>query len=140
VRLDAGAIAALKRYPWPGNVRELENLLSRVILVAAGSTKRGGAIVLAASHLGPDFSGSSRDQSLGRSPAVEEPVPAAGDLKEATRDFQRGLIRRALSEHQGNWAAAARSLGMHRSNFHHLATRLGLKAGKVPAARQARDL
>jgi hypothetical protein len=25
------------------------------------------------------------------------------------------------------WSAAARSLGMHRSNFHHLAVRLRLK-------------
>ena len=37
------------------------------------------------------------------------------------------LIQRALSDHHGNWSAAARSLGMHRSNFHHLAVRLGLK-------------
>jgi anaerobic nitric oxide reductase transcription regulator len=49
------------------------------------------------------------------------------DLKEATREFQRSLIERALSEHKGRWAAAARSLNMHRSNFHHLAVRLGLK-------------
>jgi anaerobic nitric oxide reductase transcription regulator len=26
----------------------------------------------------------------------------------------------------GNWSAAARALGMHRSNLHHLARRLGL--------------
>ncbi|XXT25155.1 helix-turn-helix domain-containing protein [Sorangium sp. So ce429] len=41
--------------------------------------------------------------------------------------FQRGLIREAVARHEGNWAAAARSLGMHRSNLHHLAKRLGLR-------------
>jgi len=75
----------------------------------------------------PDFASTAPEQSLDSSSVAGEPVLAAQDLKEATRDFQRVLIRRALAEHQGNWARAARSLGMHRSNFHHLAARLGLK-------------
>jgi anaerobic nitric oxide reductase transcription regulator len=29
--------------------------------------------------------------------------------------------------YKGNWAAAARDLGMHRSNLHNLADRLGLR-------------
>jgi anaerobic nitric oxide reductase transcription regulator len=29
--------------------------------------------------------------------------------------------------HHGNWAAAARALGMHRSNLHHRAAKLGLR-------------
>ena len=129
VRLDSGAIAALKRCPWPGNVRELENVLSRVTLMAAGGARRGSPIVLTASHLAPDISSAVRTLSRDVPPVAEELLPESGDLKEATRDFQRALIRRALAEHQGNWAAAARSLGMHRSNFHHLAARLGLKDG-----------
>jgi anaerobic nitric oxide reductase transcription regulator len=32
-----------------------------------------------------------------------------------------------LTEHQGNLAAAARSLGMDRGNFHRLVKRLGLR-------------
>lgn len=126
VRLDPGAIAALKRYPWPGNVRELENVLSRVTLKAAGSTRRGSPIVLTAAHLGPEFSATS-ERPPDSSVVNPDVLPATGDIKEATREFQRSLIRRALLEHGGNWAAAARSLGMHRSNFHHLAVRLGLK-------------
>ena len=47
-------------------------------------------------------------------------------LREATLDFQRAKIRDAVAAHGGNWAAAARSLGMQRSNLHHLAKRLGL--------------
>ncbi len=77
-------------------------------------------------YLGPEFS-SVHTQPPDGSAITQDPVAAAGDLKAATRDFQRTLIRRALLEHEGNWAAAARSLGMHRSNFHHLAARLGLK-------------
>jgi anaerobic nitric oxide reductase transcription regulator len=127
VRLDPEAIAALKTYPWPGNVRELENVLSRVTLKAAARVPRGDPVVVARPHLGPDFAVSMRVAApqLAQQPVVTgiETV----DLKEATKQFQRSLIERALATHDGNWSAAARSLGMHRSNFHHLAVRLGLK-------------
>jgi transcriptional regulator with GAF, ATPase, and Fis domain len=42
-------------------------------------------------------------------------------------EFQRDLIRQAIERRQGNWAAAARDLGMDRSNLYHLAARLGLR-------------
>jgi anaerobic nitric oxide reductase transcription regulator len=126
VRIDPDAVAALKQYPWPGNVRELENMLSRLTLKAAAGITRGDPVVIRRSHLGPDFTGleASKDGVVATKPDV---IPANVDLREATRDFQRSLIERALAEHKGNWSAAARSLGMHRSNFHHLAVRLGLK-------------
>jgi anaerobic nitric oxide reductase transcription regulator len=127
VRLDPEAVAALKGYAWPGNVRELENVLSRVTLKAASRIPRGQHIVLTRSHLGSDFAGAAEAASLQRPPERAKAIPASADLKEATRDFQRSLIERALAAHNGNWSAAARSLGMHRSNFHHLAVRLGLK-------------
>jgi len=60
------------------------------------------------------------------------PGPAAGggpspSLKERTLEFQRRTVEEALERSGGNWAAAARELGMHRSNLHHLGRRLGLK-------------
>jgi anaerobic nitric oxide reductase transcription regulator len=42
-------------------------------------------------------------------------------------EFERRVIADAIARHDGNWAAAARALRMHRSNLHHLATRLGLR-------------
>ena len=127
IRLEAEAIAALKNYPWPGNVRELENVLSRVALKAAARVPRGEPVVISRSRLGPDFAASAA-----AIPPEEAAEPAAArrdvvDLKAATKEFQRALIERALAAQGGNWSAAAASLGMHRSNFHHLAVRLGLK-------------
>ena len=83
--------------------------------------------MLTRSHLGPDFAASTPTVTLesARRPAIAS--NDAIDLKEATKEFQRSLIERALAVCDGNWSAAARSLGMHRSNFHHLAVRLGLK-------------
>jgi anaerobic nitric oxide reductase transcription regulator len=125
IRLEPETIAALKAYPWPGNVRELENVLSRVTLKAAARIPRGETILITKGHLGSDFSQVAN--SVQREAFAPETEATPIDIKEATRAFQRSLIRQALATHQGNWAAAARSLGMHRSNFHHLAVRLGLK-------------
>jgi anaerobic nitric oxide reductase transcription regulator len=128
VRLDPEAVAALKTYPWPGNVRELENVLSRVTLKAASRVPRGQPVVLTRQSLGPDFAGPAvAGVAPQRAQEQAREASAVVGLKEATREYQRSLIERALAAHGGNWSAAARSLGMHRSNFHHLAVRLGLK-------------
>ncbi|WP_379913046.1 helix-turn-helix domain-containing protein [Marinobacterium aestuariivivens] len=48
-------------------------------------------------------------------------------MKEALDRFQRDLVVRRLDEHNGNMAAAARSLGLNRSNFYRLLQRLDLR-------------
>ena len=55
------------------------------------------------------------------------PARAGGSLREQVEEFERRLIREAVERHGGNQAAAARELGMHRANLHHLARRLGVK-------------
>jgi anaerobic nitric oxide reductase transcription regulator len=47
-------------------------------------------------------------------------------LREALEETKRALVLRAVEANGGNWAAAARSLGMARSNLHNMASRLGL--------------
>ena len=51
-------------------------------------------------------------------------------LREATEAFQRAWIEAALARHGASMTAAAREAGMDRSNFHRLARRLGLAAGR----------
>jgi anaerobic nitric oxide reductase transcription regulator len=55
------------------------------------------------------------------------PGAARAPLRLQVDDFQRRLIRECVARHSGSWAAAARELGLHRSNLHHLAARLGLR-------------
>jgi anaerobic nitric oxide reductase transcription regulator len=124
VRLEAEALDALRAWPWPGNVRELENVLSRAVLKAAAGAPRGAAVLIEPHHLGPEFGAPGGDPAR---PGPPPSPPPPRSLREATVDFQRAAIRRALAANAGNWAAAARALGMHRSNLHHLATRLGLR-------------
>ncbi len=125
VRVTQDTLEALKTYPWPGNVRELENVMSRLVLRAASTVEPGAPVVVPASLLGAEFSLPAAPRAQPQAPAT---VPAPiRPLREAVDDYQRTLIRQAVDQHQGNWAAAARALGMHRSNLHHLAARLGLR-------------
>jgi len=126
VRLAPEARDALAGYGWPGNVRELENVVSRAVLRAAAERAPGEPVLLEPVHLGHDF------EAGGSLPAgADAPLPAAegpgASLREELDEYRRRRIRQAVARHGGNWAAAARSLGLHRSNLYHLAHRLGLR-------------
>jgi len=121
LRLSEEARERLTAFDWPGNVRELENVLSRGALRAAAPRPGREATVVGLEHL--DLPDSGR-RVEGPPPQVEGPLPSLADRVEA---FRRSEIRRAVERHDGNWAAAARELGMHRSNLHHVARRLKLR-------------
>ena len=119
LRLSDGAHARLAAADWPGNVRELENVVSRAVLRAAAGKPPGSPIVVGAAHV--DAAGPAVGYE-----ATPPAIPAAGgSLREQVEAFQRRLIRDAIERNGGNRAAAARELGMHRANLHHLARRLG---------------
>jgi anaerobic nitric oxide reductase transcription regulator len=71
------------------------------------------------------------DVAPASSPGDDVTTPAVADpgrtLREQIEAFERRVILDAVRAHAGNWAAAARALGMHRSNLHHRAARLGLR-------------
>ncbi|HVS18836.1 MAG TPA: helix-turn-helix domain-containing protein [Planctomycetota bacterium] len=103
-------------------MRELENALSRAILRALGNTPPDQTVIVRALDLG--------DRGPERVSAGQVATPSASPglpLSEVVRAFQRAQIERALAAALGNWASAARALGLHRSNLHHLARRLGLR-------------
>jgi anaerobic nitric oxide reductase transcription regulator len=127
VRLSDAARLALVEADWPGNVRELENVVSRAVLRASFGHDGEAAIEVSAAHL--DVPASPRGWDAGRTvqpdAAPEAATPAS--LRRQTEEFQRRAILAAVERGGGNWAAAARDLGLHRSNLHHLARRLGLR-------------
>ncbi len=88
--LSAGALARLKEHAWPGNIRELRNVLSHAALVSAH-------VALSALDIERAFAQSAT---------------AACDK---TLDHETCAV--ALTKHQGNLSAAARSLGVPRSTL-----------------------
>jgi len=123
LRLDKDALQILQNYDWPGNVRELEHSLTRAALRASRASSKPGSVVRA-EHLDGIFN----QLRPGMVPSKHQKAQDAFEpLAQSVLTFQKKEIQRALKACDGNWAAAARLLGMHRSNLHRLAQRLGIK-------------
>jgi anaerobic nitric oxide reductase transcription regulator len=124
LRLSAEAQAALLAHTWPGNVRELEHLIGRAALKAlARQPQRPRILSLEVADLDLLPAAAVPASSPNPPPASSTAI----DLRQAVEAYQRQLIQAALQRQQGNWAAAARELGLDRANLHRLASRLGLK-------------
>lgn len=119
VRLTQDARMALTSYDWPGNVRELEHTILRAALRASGGRRRE-TVVLDSSSL--------ELTKTTRAVALPDVVPEANvPLEVAVDDLKRRRINAAIERTQGNWARAARQLGLDRANLHRMAKRLGLR-------------
>ncbi|MEM9656735.1 MAG: sigma-54 dependent transcriptional regulator [Planctomycetota bacterium] len=115
------ALEALQTRSWPGNVRELRNAVEHAAVLA-----RTGTIL--PNHLPPS----------GPAPETGEadPVPALADAAVASvrrllakpelegkvyelllREFEEPVLREALASFAGEFAPAARALGIHRTTL-----------------------
>jgi DNA-binding NtrC family response regulator len=99
VAIAAEAMDKLLQYDWPGNVRELANVIERAVVLGEGPQ-------LTLHHLPV--------RVLGAQPAT---VSKELSYHDAINSYRRELIVRALAESQGNRAAAAKALGMHRTHL-----------------------
>jgi two-component system nitrogen regulation response regulator NtrX len=104
------ALEALAGYAWPGNVRELANLVERLSILS-GPTVDAGAV---------------RDVLRGGAPPPPAPTALGRPLSEALDDYERGLLRAALTQAEGNIAESARLLQTDRANLYRRLRRLGL--------------
>ena len=97
--ISASAQEKLLAYRWPGNVRELANVIERAVVLGDGP-------ILTTHHLPV--------RVLGR-----QPKSATGALSyhDAINSYRRELIVTALASAQGNRAAAAKALGLHRTHL-----------------------
>ncbi|WP_426077304.1 nitric oxide reductase transcriptional regulator NorR [Janthinobacterium sp. PSPC3-1] len=126
LRLSNAAEDALRHYRWPGNVRELEHVISRAALKAVIRGADRKQIVT----LEPDMLDLDGVEMPGGADEAPPPPPSDGQpatMQQIVEASQRQAIRQALRQHQGNWAASARQLGLDASNLHKLARRVGIK-------------
>lgn len=89
----------LVAYDWPGNIRELANVIERAVVLGDGPQ-------LTIHHLPARVIGA-------------QPAGASNQLSfhNAINSYRRELIVRALADAQGNRAAAAKALGLHRTHL-----------------------
>ncbi len=102
-------LAALLAHDWPGNVRELRSVCERRIL----SARRGGGSMTQAIRT---------DQHLDNIPDT---------LREAVAAFERELIGKAITAHEGRMDAAAEALGIGRRTLNEKIVKLGLDKGAL---------
>jgi Nif-specific regulatory protein len=91
-------------------VRELRNLTERLAYLTTGDTVEAEELVLI-------DSGATDAERL---------AELHGSLADATRDFQQHYIRKTIDGSRGNMSAAAKRLGLHRSNLYRKMRQLGM--------------
>jgi len=126
VVLGREALAVLEASAWPGNVRELDHVLARGVLRAAARGPKGAPVQIEPGDLDLAAAPAARRRT---SPLAERVARGRLPLREAIDELKRASIAGALEETGGNWAEAARRLGMDRGNLHHMAQRLGVRPG-----------
>jgi transcriptional regulator with PAS, ATPase and Fis domain len=99
------AIRLLAAYDWPGNVRELRNVLERAAALAPSEVLDAAAIRRAL------------PQAAAHSSKILPPA-GAGELAARLADTEREAILAALDATNGEKLAAARRLGVSRSQFY----------------------
>jgi two-component system, NtrC family, nitrogen regulation response regulator NtrX len=102
-RIAPGVYPLLERYAWPGNLRELRNTVERM------------AILTAEDELG-----------VASVPAEIRQAEPRSTVHEVRASAERELLTKALDETGWNVAAAARRLGLERTNLHKRMRALGL--------------
>jgi Nif-specific regulatory protein len=110
IGLSGEARACLMHYDWPGNIRELENAVERAVVL--GCTER---------ILPEDLPEAVAEAEL--------PTPAGGThFNDAVREAKRHIVLKAIEQAAGNYAEAAKLLGLHPSNLHRLIRNLGMRS------------
>lgn len=133
--LSSEALSALQARSWYGNVRELRNAIEHAMVLARGNT-------LAVEHLPPPTPPpssaihSSQEEQIARLVRQWAEVELAEG--ESTTDLYERLLQlveppvleEALRQCNGQCAAAARRLGMHRTTLRRKIDELGLQSSK----------
>ena len=110
--LQPEALAALTAYHWPGNVRELENLIERLVVLAAGDVVRLDDL--------------PAEIAQRRPPAFALPEGDV-DLTAYLEQIEREMIVRALERAGGIKQRAAESLKLERNALRYKLKKYGLE-------------
>jgi Nif-specific regulatory protein len=123
VSLSEKAVFALVSAAWPGNIRQLAHVVEAATIRAASE----GSSAIEPRHL---FPASETSEAAARQVQAGNVDPFESlwslNFHDATRAFQKELLRRTLADTGGNVSEAARRLDVARSHLHRLIRLLGL--------------
>jgi two-component system nitrogen regulation response regulator NtrX len=108
--IDDGVWESLYGYRWPGNVRELRNMVERMAILTS--------------------SGIITKESIPLEIRMPPERVSASSLEETKVQAERRCIQQALEESGWNVSAAARTLGIERTNLHKRIRALGITRNK----------
>ena len=118
VNISKTALRLLTSYHWPGNVRELENIIERAMNCINSD-------ILDVEHL-PEFIQKPREIQNFPSTFLQEPPKQTNSFEVLTSEHykntknmvEKDAIETALRQTEGNRTAAAKLLGISRSQFY----------------------
>jgi len=132
-RFTPEALSILQAYLWPGNIRELRNLVERLVIETQAPAIGGRALAewvrerQAFQPGGMQLAIRPATALVPISSKAEDPAVIDIDLlPEVSSPLNQARLRQAFHQADGNIAAAARLLGVHRATVYRHLSRLGL--------------
>jgi DNA-binding NtrC family response regulator len=116
--ITESAIGLLMQRPWPGNVRELRNVIERLAILSSDPQITEDVVQLVLPQ------GTATETTSPRRRAM-----AGQSLKDQLAAAERQVLVEGLSDHAGNVAATARSLGLERSHLYKKMRAYGITPG-----------
>lgn len=105
-RITPEAMRLLQTHDWRGNVRELENVIERVVAMAAGETIEAS-----------DIASCLERPSVTREIVPIDLPPEGLDLEAVVEEIERGLLKKALQQAGGVKRKAAELLRLNMRSF-----------------------
>jgi DNA-binding NtrC family response regulator len=118
---EPAAITRLTEYDWPGNVRQLRNAIERAVILCETDQIAVKDLPLSGymDDIGP---------LLENIPATNEELKQVKKQirQKAVRGIEKNFILNALEKNNWNVTRSAKSVGLQRSNFHHMMKKYGI--------------
>jgi len=116
------ALQLMQQYAWPGNIRELRNVIERICIMKSGPE-------LLAEHLPVEIRGTVADAFVtasGTPPLKGPALPEGTGLDDAVMEFEKAIIRQALTVSRGNVLQTATRLKIPRGTLRYKMDKYGL--------------
>lgn len=126
--IDMKLINACKNYGWPGNIRELEHMVESALIVSENFNK---ILSLELLPIYVDCNNEVIDTPQKDFNTYYFKETKIIDLNDELNNYETEIIKKALMNNNGNIAATARQLSIHRSVLYNKMKKLDINLEKI---------